>query len=308
MGNLYLYVILLSPVLFYLRNNPENPLFRFLKTVLKHPAGISVFLIPFIAEVELVNPEYFEAYALTPHGFWLGMLAFFSGFIFISLKDDFWQAVQKVRYAALGIAFVLCLVRMIVFRFQGPHILTVIEFLTWLFAVFGFGSSYLNKKSSTLSYLNQAVYPVYIVHMIFMSLAAYLFLSQPTSVDHVTIITSVEVNSPVSEAGLITGDGVVVIKDREKLIPGKPVSFDVFRDEAKMEITVTPNSSGEIGASFSPIPLFVPRFSPVESSTSDAFIQFILISLFTFSGSLLVYEFIIKRIRWIRPLFGLRLD
>ena len=102
LANIYTYVILLSAIFFYLNNNPDNPFFRFLKSVLKYPVGIYIFVIPFIAEATLVNPEYFESYAQTPHGFWVGLLAFCCGFIFISLKDDFWQAVQKIKFLALA--------------------------------------------------------------------------------------------------------------------------------------------------------------------------------------------------------------
>ena len=35
----------------------------------------------------------------------------------------------------------------------------------WIFGVFGFGFKYLNKPSKILSYLSQAAYPVYIIHM-----------------------------------------------------------------------------------------------------------------------------------------------
>ena len=48
--------------------------------------------------------------------------------------------------------------------------------MNWIFAIFGFGYKYLNKPSKLLSELSQAAYPVYIVHMIFLYLAAYLIL------------------------------------------------------------------------------------------------------------------------------------
>ena len=50
-----------------------------------------------------------------------------------------------------------------------------IEANLWIFGVFGFGYKYLNKPSKTLSYLSQAAYPVYIIHM-FVLYAAALFI------------------------------------------------------------------------------------------------------------------------------------
>jgi len=62
------------------------------------------------------------------------------------------------------------------FELNGPHFLTSIESMNWLFALFGFGHKYLNKPSRILSYLSQSVYPIYIIHMIFLFWASYVIL------------------------------------------------------------------------------------------------------------------------------------
>ena len=78
----------------------------------------------------------FEAYANTPHGFWLGLLAFFAGFFFISIGDAFWNAIKKIKGFALAISIPLFLIRLIFFQLGGPFYLIVIESWSWLFAIF----------------------------------------------------------------------------------------------------------------------------------------------------------------------------
>ena len=46
----------------------------------------------------------------------------------------------------------------------------------WIFAAFGYSYCYLNRASSLLSYLTKAVYPVYILHMIFIYLASFFLM------------------------------------------------------------------------------------------------------------------------------------
>ena len=187
LGNIFIYVLILSPIFFAFKRNPDNGLFRCFRWALKFPAALYLFTLPFIIEVVLVDPpQGFASYANTPHGFWLGLLAFSTGFIFISLGEIFWRAVERIKIIALSIAIPLYLVRLLIFQLEGPFFLTVIESWSWLFAIFGFGATYLNKPISTLSYLSKSVYPVYILHMIFLNLSSSLILTQPTSVDILT--------------------------------------------------------------------------------------------------------------------------
>ena len=131
----------------------------------------------------------------------------------------FWHAVEEVRHVALALACILYLVRLLVFELEGSSALIAFESMNWMFAILGYGSVYLNKPSQMLSYLNKAVYPVYIVHM--------------------------------------------------------PVQFFF---------------------SYCLMPLSLP--APVK---------LVMLLMATFSFSLLLYELLIKRIRWIRPVFGMKL-
>ena len=85
---------------------------------------------------------------------------------FISLGDVFWQAVAGVRHVALVVAFLLYLVRLLVFQLAGePNLLSALESMSWMLAILGYGSLYLNEASVSLTYFSKAVYPIYIFHM-----------------------------------------------------------------------------------------------------------------------------------------------
>jgi hypothetical protein len=160
----------------FLEKNYDYKFFNFFRRLLKRPYFLYLFMIPFVLEAELVNPEYFSLYVGTGHGFLIGMLAFFFGFLFIAIGDVFWNAVEKTKNASLMIAFALYLIRLFYFELNAPNFLTSIESMNWIFAVFGFGYKYLNKPGKILTYLSQAAYPVYIIHMIFLFLASFIFL------------------------------------------------------------------------------------------------------------------------------------
>lgn len=178
LGNIFAYVVVLLPLLVYLKNQPENIAFRTLGRVFQSPLGLFVMTLPVVLEAVILAPgEQFVAYAETWHGFWLGMVCFLSGFIFVSLKDEFWQAVKQVRWVTLIVAFGLYLARVEevnVGDFQNA--LLGFESMSWMLAILGFGSVYLNHPSPALSYLSKAVYPVYIVHLPVQFILAYYII------------------------------------------------------------------------------------------------------------------------------------
>ncbi|KAA3617698.1 MAG: acyltransferase [Calditrichaeota bacterium] len=173
--NILIYVLQMIGLAF-LDKNYDYWFFKALRKLLKRPYFLYLFMIPFILEAELINPKYFSSYVGNSHGFLIGMLAFASGYIFIATGDAFWNAVTRIKTVSLIIAFALYLVRLFYFDLNGPNYLNSIESMNWIFAIFGFGYKYLNKQSAVLSYLSQAVYPVYILHMAFLFGAAYFIL------------------------------------------------------------------------------------------------------------------------------------
>ena len=148
----------------------------------RNPLGILLIVVPFILEALIVRPEIFEAYAMTLHGFLLGLLAFFFGFICILCGNTFWQTVLKWRWPLLVGAMILFIIRLIEFQLKAPDYLLAIESNLWIFALFGFAYKYLNRPGKTLRYLSQGAYPIYIIHMVFLYLGSSLImpLDMPT--------------------------------------------------------------------------------------------------------------------------------
>jgi hypothetical protein len=128
-------------------------------------------------EAWFVNPAYFALYVDTVHGWLMGLICFFLGFVFIAIQGEFWPAVARIRWSALVVASSLYLVRLLVFKLQAePNWLTALESMSWMLAIIGFGSLYLNRPSRSLEYFSKAVYPVYIVHLPVQFTLAYLLL------------------------------------------------------------------------------------------------------------------------------------
>lgn len=176
----------------FLDQKYDYKFFNFLRRVLKRPYFLYLAIIPFIVEAELTNPKYYATFVGNSHGFMIGMVAFLTGFLFVAIGESFWNALDKIKIPSLVIASGLYLVRLFFYELNGPHYLSAIEAINWIFAAFGFGYRFLNKPSNVLSYLSQSVYPVYILHMIFLYLAAYFILplKLPIELSFVLIVLS----------------------------------------------------------------------------------------------------------------------
>jgi peptidoglycan/LPS O-acetylase OafA/YrhL len=174
--NIFMYVLWFL-ALFYFHKEFQNWKFLgFLRRLIqRYPISIYLLALPYMLQALTIPADI--PYALfydSRVGLLLGMIAFLLGYTFIALGEAVWKAVSKIKYYCLGLAFVLFLVRLIVFEHHGPHLLTSIESISWIFGVFGLGYAFLNKPSKILSYLSQAAYPFYILHMIFLYLGAYI--------------------------------------------------------------------------------------------------------------------------------------
>jgi len=54
----------------------------------------------------------------------------------------------------------------------------VLNFWSWIIAIFGYSAKYLNRKSSVLKYCNEAVYPFYILHQTVTIVLAYFLMEK----------------------------------------------------------------------------------------------------------------------------------
>ncbi|MEO1050903.1 MAG: acyltransferase [Bacteroidota bacterium] len=186
LGNIFIYVLLLSPLFMYLKKN-GNPK---LKRLFQSPIGLLIIMACFVIEAVLMKPEPFELYATTWHGFVLGLLAFLFGFCLAYSGEQIWQNLLKWKWLLVSLAASLFMIRLFIFELQAPVYLVSIESSLWIFSVFAFAYQYLNCPSKALSYLSQAVYPVYIIHMIWLHLASYFLFPTdiPTGIQLVLVI------------------------------------------------------------------------------------------------------------------------
>lgn len=207
LGNIFIYVLLFTPVFYYLKKHENGTLNRWFTNLYSNPMGLLLVPSAFILEVIIVRPGLYEAYALTLHGFLLGLLAFFFGFSFVWSRKAFSNTVRRWRWLFLSLAMLLYLIRLIIFQLKAPAILTAIESNYWIFAAFGFANRYLNRPSKTLHYLSQGAYPVYIVHMIFLYLASFVIfpLDIPPLVKFLLIVI-------ITCAGCIVSYDVIIRK------------------------------------------------------------------------------------------------
>lgn len=163
LGNIFAYVVILAPLLFYLKRNEEGKIVNTIKKVFSNPMGLLLVLAVSVSEALLVKPNPYELYSTTWHGFFLGLLAFFFGFCFVLSGRAFTEMIVKKRWLFLLAAAGLFTVRLVEFQLRAPGYLLAIESDFWIFSVLGLGYKYLNHPSKALTYLSQAAYPVYIL-------------------------------------------------------------------------------------------------------------------------------------------------
>lgn len=190
LGNIMVYVLLLSPLFYYLKKYEHGKFVRSLKTILSHPLGLLPVSGLFIVEALVINPNPYELYAMTWHGFVLGLLAFFCGFCFVLAGDGFWRMILKYRWMFLMLGIVLFAVRFIFMTMKAPGYLLATESQCWILSMFAFGYKYLNRPGRILSYLSEAAYPVYILHMIFLFLGSWWIfpLELPIQLEFVLVL------------------------------------------------------------------------------------------------------------------------
>ena len=175
LGNIFIYLLLLLPVFYWLVRNENRKFVGWIRKIFSSPWGLLAVTAAFVSETILLNPALYELYAMTWHGFFIGILAFFSGFCFMLAGTAFWKMLLKWRWLFLVIAIVCYVYRMLHAQMKVPDIELAIESNCWIFSIFAFGYKYLNHPGKALRYLSPAAYPVYIIHMIFLYLGSALF-------------------------------------------------------------------------------------------------------------------------------------
>ncbi len=182
LGNIFSYVLVLSPVLYLLKKYEEKAR-DVVAQLVNHPVKLLLLAIPLVVSVVWIAPEPYSLYALTLHGYILGGIAFLYGYLFVFAGSVFWETVNRWKGLFLLIGVVLFAIRVIEYEYEGPGYLMAIETFVWIYAIFGFGYRFLGYSNAALRYLSEAAYPVYIVHWIFINLGAYYLFPMDIAVE-----------------------------------------------------------------------------------------------------------------------------
>ena len=188
--NLGVYSAILTPLFAHIRENPDSGVVSLTRRMLRMPAGIGLMLLP--ALVLSANAILFKPWAFGEVGMWWEfpryLLYFVFGYLMIAAKEDYFPALDRIRIPVTIITPLLSVVWFVAGEASGvPNVneggwadmghpafslsATLASLIQsfhawfWCLLVFSWASRLLNRPSKWLSYLNEAVYPTYIVHM-----------------------------------------------------------------------------------------------------------------------------------------------
>jgi len=184
---LLLFSLVLIPVFLYLKNHPQSSFNSWLKRIVQSPLGLYLFIVPLYFVEALIEPFFPVTHALIGDWFTIinCIIMFLFGFLLITVKDTFWNTVEKHRkvFLLVGIASFSIMLMLIeayqdsIYRHFIEAFLKVANLWSWILVLFGFASKYLNRESKTLKYSNEAVYPFYILHQTIMMIIAYYVMN-----------------------------------------------------------------------------------------------------------------------------------
>ena len=171
LGNIFIYVVLLSPLFFWLKSISHTDLGYRIKSFFSSPLGLISVLALLIGEVLITSPISFETYAMNWHGFTLGLICFGAGFIFVYSGKPFWEMIKRYSLLFISLGILLYLIRYFKYELLAPYPLMAAESLLFVLSIFSLGYRFMNVNSWYLGYLSQAAYPIYILHMLFLNLS-----------------------------------------------------------------------------------------------------------------------------------------
>jgi hypothetical protein len=197
---LFFYSLLALPLLVYLRSDRSLEFRRYVAKVLATPAGILLIPAAFILLTQILLRPYFseETHALIDD--WAFFTLYFSFFLFGMLcysNQVLWESIGNNRKALLvATIFILIPFYTTYFHFRGliqlPWLDDTVEiifdvtgiFVAWfcVITVIAYGQYYLNKPHPWLKYVNEGLYPFYILHQTVIIMIGYYICQLPWSI------------------------------------------------------------------------------------------------------------------------------
>ncbi|WP_184543341.1 acyltransferase family protein [Mucilaginibacter sp. FT3.2] len=193
---LFIYDLIFAPLFAWLIS-PKSDAFKIKLAALATGKWVYVLMLPGIIWYALMSRKFPETNDLAHDGcyfvYWLFFLL--AGFICI-LQPKLMDSLQRNRRFALTIGFLGILlldylrwnkiepnheqwhVQAELFTYLFDALKPIIAW-SWVLALVGYGKHYLNRKHIVLNYLNQAVYPFYILHQTVIVILVYYFVRVP---------------------------------------------------------------------------------------------------------------------------------
>ena len=189
--NLFLYSLLCVPIFHIVQKKVDGTLATALRSIFTIRFGLGIFILfpTLLTITELMLKPWFPGFIGIGYE-WVWYLAFFLfGYICIISRDRYYEFLDSNR-KVITVVTMLLTIAFVLIRLQQhedgvPYMdggwieqgifhneMTVLGCFIhsfhawfWCLTIFAWGSHLLNKRSSSLTYLNQGVYPFYIVHM-----------------------------------------------------------------------------------------------------------------------------------------------
>jgi len=182
---LLLMSLLATPLFTYIRKGKSRALVYLNKLISKYSPSLYLFVIPlFIVELFL-EPLFPVTNALTNDWYALSRytILFISGYILMADRESFWISVDKIKTPSLIMGIISFPALLWLWYNTQDNILIplikTVNMWSWIIAIFGFAALFLNRRSTVISYRNQAVYPFYILHQTFIVIIGYWLMNNP---------------------------------------------------------------------------------------------------------------------------------
>lgn len=177
---IFVYSIITLPLFLFLRSNYSATLRNKLSTFVDaNPNTIYLLWLPLAAAYFILAPIFPTTHNLFYdwYNFTFSLIFFVSGYL-ITTVEGVWNVIIAQRKKSLIVALIPSLFLILFVYgptfyimneetelfgiFYGVLKITLVTFI--LYAIFGYGNVLLNESSKVLSYLNESVYPLYILH------------------------------------------------------------------------------------------------------------------------------------------------
>jgi glucans biosynthesis protein C len=188
------YTFVLLPLFRFIKHKPK--IIAFIESLLGTKGGMFLLIIPLFLNDFFLKKSWPTTWNLIAdwYNFFFYMIFLLYGFI-ISQSPKIMELIRQRRHIFFILGIVSYSILLLSWETDSSSKLEQFKFgwavfcflkslnvVCWVFTLLGFSKQYLNNKSNKLTYLNQAVYPFYVLHQTVLIIAAYFVLKQNMSI------------------------------------------------------------------------------------------------------------------------------